>query len=1335
MTIDFKNKLESNEFCTSKSSNMIFFNTCFDKGYIKDLVSWFLKTYGEKKTISFLESLKTSGFSFATKAGISLGIDDLEIPPDKKNLITNAITQIKQLEKLNIIGSLTNVEKSQCLIDIWNQTSDTLKHQAVQNFRIRNPLNPVYIMAFSGARGNISQVRQLVAMRGLMADPQGAILEFPIQSNFREGLTITEYLISCYGARKGLVDTALRTATSGYLTRRLVDSAQHAVVSMMDCGTKNGILIQGKNVEDRLFGRVLSESFLKTQKQLHLSNRLISAQMAKELAKKYNQIWIRSPLTCESATSVCQFCYGSSLASSKLVQIGEAVGVIAAQAIGEPGTQLTMRTFHTGGVGVFSDKSLKPILAPYKGKVIFTSPIPGHFIRTPYGQIVYMVKKVPTSKNKILFKIQPCFVNTIIQEFTIYENDLPFGSLLFVKHGEVVESKQLLIQTSFVKITKQKLPESSHPIYSPNQGQVFFELMNLIIEKASISDNQTSKSKQKKHYKPVFTNFRTSRLPDRRTMSKIGSFWVLSSFNQLEFHTNKCFIESGDLVSPNTIAFNYKFYTESKVQLYKIATNLLFGFSVFEIALKKIYFVKNKYIIEFFNLKQKRNYFFQKSTDLLLFEKYNIKNSIGIWYPNSSQQIFPFKKHFGSYTYSFDLYLQKFLKTFKPKYKIDNIKGYVFIINTKTVALSKRYSQVKRNFLAWNFRNPKLKHRYIQTDFAFFDQDQLKFSNFLLQNFGWPFCTNTVEFKTVEKTNFRQFIPTGTSIKTVLFPKKSISIKTITYINFGKIQKNKKITQYCSRNWYDLSVLINSKQKFYQKNKLNRTRLNKTLYFQNYNLNLGLFWYSFNSTKQNKLQNLILCLAPVKYKKYSPVILVQSVHEYSFQACSQNNSFLLDSTKSLDIRNPLNCKQKQTSRQIVSKPKYKTHVIIPFKSNYYSTNELIRIQLLPIQSSSFPRNFVDLNIIKNKLSRGFRYFLYNSSDIHQTSEFFVETHQDNWILPNQAFSSGSVKIKNQGEFYSKVMKINKTILSIIRPTDVLTTNFIKFDSPETKLGRILRWGQKLLPEIGANFNGQIIKKTLLTTNIRLGFPILASARGILHVYHNDLVQKNQLLITLKSRRLQTEDIVQGIPKIEQLFEARERQGGEILLNTVHMRLHLAFLRELKKLPKHLKYEWPLAVETSFLEAQQFLVENILEAYGNQGVKIDEKHVEVIIRQMTNHVQILKAGDTGLLPGEIVQRLWIKRFNARIRQSKLQEAFYKPIVLGISKSVLHSDSFLLAASFQEVSRVLVGSALSGKKDFLCGLHENVIVGQSIPAGTGLLSKVLISNSLKSSIVSK
>jgi DNA-directed RNA polymerase subunit beta' len=221
-----------------------FFNQCFDKGRLKNFVLWFLKNYGQNKTVKLVEQLKNIGFEYASKAGISLGIDDLKIPYRKSDLIfdaekitTNTIHQYAR-------GEITGVERFQRLIDTWHRTSESLKQEVIDYFEATDILNPVYMMAFSGARGNISQVRQLVGMRGLMADPQGQIIDFPIRSNFREGLTLTEYLISSYGARKGIVDTALRTANAGYLTRRLVDVAQHVIISHFDCGTHRGIFLK-----------------------------------------------------------------------------------------------------------------------------------------------------------------------------------------------------------------------------------------------------------------------------------------------------------------------------------------------------------------------------------------------------------------------------------------------------------------------------------------------------------------------------------------------------------------------------------------------------------------------------------------------------------------------------------------------------------------------------------------------------------------------------------------------------------------------------------------------------------------------------------------------------------------------------------------------------------------------------------------------------------------------------------------------------------------------------------------------------------------------------------
>src|SRR6478672_4366375 len=220
-----------------QNKSMTFHNRVVDKGQLKKLVSWAYSNYGSARTAQMADLLKDLGFRFATKAGVSISVDDLVVPPVKREMLEAAESEIRDTEARYTRGEITEVERFQKVIDTWNSTSEALKDEVVRNFKATDPLNSVYMMAFSGARGNLSQVRQLVGMRGLMADPQGEIIDLPIKTNFREGLTVTEYIISSYGARKGLVDTALRTADSGYLTRRLVDVSQDVIVREVDCGT------------------------------------------------------------------------------------------------------------------------------------------------------------------------------------------------------------------------------------------------------------------------------------------------------------------------------------------------------------------------------------------------------------------------------------------------------------------------------------------------------------------------------------------------------------------------------------------------------------------------------------------------------------------------------------------------------------------------------------------------------------------------------------------------------------------------------------------------------------------------------------------------------------------------------------------------------------------------------------------------------------------------------------------------------------------------------------------------------------------------------------------
>jgi DNA-directed RNA polymerase subunit beta' len=348
-------------------------NTELTKKNISRLINSSYRLLGLKETVVFADKLMYTGYRFATRAGISIGIDDMLIPAEKKTILDEAEKEVVEIQQQYQSGLVTAGERYNKVVDIWSRTSELVAKAMIDGIGTekvvdadgktvnQKSMNSLYIMADSGARGSVAQIRQLAGMRGLMARPDGSIIETPIKANFREGLNVLQYFNSTHGARKGLADTALKTANSGYLTRRLVDVAQDVVITMDDCGTEDGIIMQpivegGDVVEplrERVLGRVVVEDvYAPGDDDLPIVTRdtLLNEALVEKLDKAGVQIIkVRSPITCEAAHGVCKLCYGRDLARGHLVNMGEAVGVVAAQSIGEPGTQLTMRTFHIGG--------------------------------------------------------------------------------------------------------------------------------------------------------------------------------------------------------------------------------------------------------------------------------------------------------------------------------------------------------------------------------------------------------------------------------------------------------------------------------------------------------------------------------------------------------------------------------------------------------------------------------------------------------------------------------------------------------------------------------------------------------------------------------------------------------------------------------------------------------------------------------------------------------------------------------------------------------------------------------------------------------------------------
>jgi DNA-directed RNA polymerase subunit beta' len=436
---------------------MTFVNEAMNKSRLSNVISECYRRFGLHETILLLDKLKKMGFEQATLAGISISVEEIRIPPQKEQILKKSKEEVIDVEEQYRNGLITDGERYNKIIDIWTKATDKISNLI---FEMLDPFNPIFMMADSGARGSQQQIRQLAGIRGLMAKPSGEIIESPITANFREGLTVLEYFISTHGARKGLADTALKTADSGYLTRRLIDVAQDVIVNEYDCGTLNGILIgaiiEGDELvvplEERIVGRVALDNIVDvvSDKVIVEAGQEITEEKAKQIEKAgIEKIRIRSVLTCEAKRGVCVRCYGRNLSTGRLVERGEAVGIIAAQSIGEPGTQLTMRTFHIGGTA---------------SRVVEQS-----FIKTKHRGIIKFenMKTMETSKAGEYLVLSRNGQIVIVDEVDreLERHTIPSGAIINIAEGKIVEKEKIFVRWN---------PYVS-PIISELSGQVKFE--------------------------------------------------------------------------------------------------------------------------------------------------------------------------------------------------------------------------------------------------------------------------------------------------------------------------------------------------------------------------------------------------------------------------------------------------------------------------------------------------------------------------------------------------------------------------------------------------------------------------------------------------------------------------------------------------------------------------------------------------------------------------------------------------------------------------------------------------------------------------------------------
>lgn len=1310
-----------------------FFDRCFEKKRLKQLLIWFYHIKGEKNTLRLLENLKQIGFFYSTKSGLSIGLEDLQLKLKKSQLYNLSEFEIQQIEFHHQKSNLTKLEYFHQLVEIWAKTNEQLKARIINNFQLKNQLNPLFLMAFSGARGNISQVRQLVGMRGLMSDPKGQILDFPIRSNFREGLTLTEYIISCYGARKGIVDTALRTATSGYLTRRLVDVAQHVIVEKQDCQTFYpiwiGNLLSGKKIllslKQRLIGRVLAKKLEIQQLKIRFSkNNEITVSMASLLASEFIKIPIRSPLTCISSNSICQYCYGWNLGTESIVSLGEAVGVLAAQSIGEPGTQLTMRTFHTGGV--FSGDLIEQMYSPFSGLLSYTNKITGDLIRTLTGKIAFLVKQ----SNYILLE-------SFTQKKLIFK--IPAYTLLFIKNKQYVYKQQLIAELSSTSLLQTQQIYSEKDIYCTNSGQTFFENISILEKKKPNGEQKHYTQKMgiiwilKAYFFDIFliTKFFPQKLdilnkqiPLQKLQLNIQEFIdnfkiQKRTFNKSPINLNfeNFFIAIFGDLDLNLINYKIKFYFISqqipKFRVYrkdrffyrinysKYIWGFIGGFKQISFQTKILnydyLFVINPETrtTRYFLKKVQINFLLKTKTRFRLFDYlFRSKYFYTFWYnptfPNISNiENFLKKNYWKNYTLNLKnkilkrflltrIILSGFFKFYHKKFKIQNFKlqtlfyfpkiyfkifYYIFIIKN----YSTHYYENSFKFLIASSNRLKKQN---QKNLYIGDSCKIRY---ILNSIDKSFRFNTLKILKFENKNPTNFI-WYTFLKDQKIKKKTTPnrrfffyFKPTTRLNFLDNLIFQKFY------FYEIYLFFNKKESFANKKrrffiKRDICTITRILKFINKNLEARVFFINKKVVLRNPAQRLF---NPIFLKNPNPKFIKKNLCITLF-------------------------KLKNQKRIRIKKDTIHNFNFSGFKTIYIKNNEKF-FEFAENKFILFKQKNLDLQLqnyqsINQNLTF---YFIKKSSRLKRfRSKIFLTLHIN---------LNNSELITKPNDCFSKIAICEKNYL--------LNYTIYNCYLSDLFLGQCLQSMMKIKKNKMISTSGQILKISKQSLLIRKSQAILLTSDGILHIKNSEFVKPNTRIFTMFYNHFKTGDIVQGIPKIEEFFEARQTRGGNPLFENLHLRLQYLYNKY------KIQYNYYKAVKKSLLKLQQIIVNEIQFVYTMQGIFISDKHIEIIIRQMTTKVRILDGGPTGLLRGELVDLLWIEKINNRLQFKTIK---YEPIILGITKTCLETNSFISAASFQETTRILTKAAIQNKMDFICGLKENVILGHLIPAGTGFFA---------------
>nr|YP_010345453.1 RNA polymerase beta' subunit [Lycianthes radiata]UNZ89201.1 RNA polymerase beta' subunit [Lycianthes radiata] len=1326
----------------AERANLVFHNKAIDGTAMKRLISRLIEHFGMAYTSHILDQVKTLGFHQATATSISLGIDDLLTIPSKGWLVQDAEQQSLILEKHHHYGNVHAVEKLRQSIEIWYATSEYLRQEMNPNFRMTDPFNPVHIMSFSGARGNASQVHQLVGMRGLMSDPQGQMIDLPIQSNLREGLSLTEYIISCYGARKGVVDTAVRTSDAGYLTRRLVEVVQHIVVRRTDCGTARGISVSPRNgmMPERIFsqtliGRVLADDIYMGPRCIATRNQDIGIGLVNRfITFRVQPIYIRTPFTCRSTSWICRLCYGRSPTHGDLVELGEAVGIIAGQSIGEPGTQLTLRTFHTGGV--FTGGTAEHVRAPSNGKIKFNEDLV-HPTRTRHGHPAFL-----------------CSIDlyvTIESQDILHNVNIPPKSLLLVQNDQYVKSEQVIAEIRAGISTLNFKEKVRKHIYSDSDGEMHWST--------------------DVYHAPDFTYGNVHLLP------KTSHLWILlggpcrSSLVYLSIHKDQDQMNAHSLSGKRRYTsnlsvtndrarqklFSSDFYgkKEDRIPAYSdlnriICTgqyNLVYSPLLHENSDLLSKRRRNKFIIPLHSIQELENELmpcsgisieipvngiFRRNSILAYFDdpRYRRKSS-GIIKYGTIETHSVIKKE--------DLIEYRGVKEFRSKYqtKVDQFffipeevhilpgSSSIMVRNNSIVGVDTQITLNLRSRVGGLVRVERKKKRI---ELKIFSGD-----------IHFPGETDKISRHT------GVLIPPGTGKRN---SKESKKVKNWIYVQ--RITPSKKrffvlvrpVVTYEIMDGINLATLF-PPDPLQERDNVQLRIVNYILYgngkpirgisdtsIQLVRTCLVLNWNQDkkSSSCEEARASFVEISTNGLIRHFLRINLVKSPISYIGKRNDPSGSGLLsDNGSDCTNINPFSSiysYSKAKMQQSLNQPQGTIHTLLN------RNKECQSLIILSAANCSRMGPFKDVkyhSVIKESIKKDPLIPIRNSLGPLGTclpienfsSSYHLITH--NQILVTNYLQLDNLKQTFQViKFKYYLMDENGKIFNpdpcrniIFNPFN-LNWSFLHHNYCE-ETSKIISLGQFICENVCIAKNGpplksgQVILVQVDSIVIRSAKPYLATPGATVHGHYGETLYEGDTLVTFIYEKSRSGDITQGLPKVEQVLEVRS-------IDSISMNLEKRVEGWNKCITRILGIPWGFLIgaELTIAQSRISLVNKIQQVYRSQGVQIHNRHIEIIVRQITSKVLVSEDGMSNVFsPGELIGLLRAERMGRA-----LEEAIcYRVVLLGITRASLNTQSFISEASFQETARVLAKAALRGRIDWLKGLKENVVLGGVIPVGTG------------------